>query len=68
LEETRTNPRGTYDFNYVSPGIGNPALDGVWYTGSFTVTSQQYFSFRFESNLGQDEQIWIDNVIITITS
>jgi hypothetical protein len=68
LYETRTNSQGTHHFNYVSPGIGNPALDGVWYTGSFTVTSQNYFSFRFESNLGENEQIWIDNVIITITS
>ena len=69
LTETRSQH---HDFTYVSQGLGS-ASPGVWQTGSITLTSQQYFSFRFESNLstnagGLREQIWVDNVIITISS
>ena len=59
-------------FYYIPQGLGTPAEDGVWYSYSLTVTSQQHFSFRFESALsnlygGSTEQVWVDNVIITIS-
>jgi flagellin-like protein len=68
LDANRLNPGS---FTYISPGLGT-ATPGVWHTGSITVTSQQYFSFRFESSISYDpgglpKQIWVDNVIITVS-
>ena len=59
-------------FTYITQGLGTPASDGVWYSYSLTLTSQQHFSFRFDSALTThddqlEEQIWVDNVIITVS-
>jgi hypothetical protein len=73
------------DFHYITPALGRPATDSVWYTGSLTITRtatagaiqdanafSQYFYFRFESNLSTNpgnlaEQVWVDNVAISMS-
>jgi hypothetical protein len=67
------------DFTLLPNGnIGRPAQDDVWYEASFTITKAanpdaftSYFRFRFESSLstragGIVEQVWVDDVVITM--
>jgi hypothetical protein len=67
------------DFHLLPNGnIGRPAQDDVWYEVSFTITRAanpdaftRYFRLRFESSLstgagGIVEQVWVDDVVITI--
>jgi hypothetical protein len=66
------------DFHYTS-GLGQPTNLGLqansdgWYSYTLTLTRDQnsaafktHFWFRFESSLNWDEQVWVDNAIITV--
>jgi hypothetical protein len=74
-------PNSNFNYNFAGSTIGNPAEDNVWYVGTITlaktatsgaITAPNAFStgvfyFRFETSLSSNEQVWVDNVIITIS-
>lgn len=71
----QTNPSGggNTGWTQVPGGIGTPG-DTQWHQGSVTITDPSAFTstfrFRFYSNLathgGYSEQVWIDDVVITV--
>jgi hypothetical protein len=75
-------PNSAFVYNFAGANIGDPAQDNVWYVCSITlaktatpgaITAPDAFAtgafyFRFDTtSIGSNEQVWVDNVIITMS-